>query len=130
MQGPFYPPYPTTTYDSLPAGAPLPPATHFSIDVECVATGVDHNARSVAQFSLVVSQLTSWHFHSTHKQSACLPRVYAGSIRECPLEYVGLHTISDKQQCTRCPNPLICHLVQICETRPASRVLLDTLDRV
>jgi hypothetical protein len=30
------------------------PATHFSIDVECVATGRDHNARAVAQISLVV----------------------------------------------------------------------------
>ncbi|KAK9908817.1 hypothetical protein WJX75_003286 [Coccomyxa subellipsoidea] len=29
------------------------PATHFSIDVECVATGRDHNARAVAQISLV-----------------------------------------------------------------------------
>ena len=28
-------------------------ATHFSIDVECVATGVGHNARSVAQIALV-----------------------------------------------------------------------------
>jgi len=26
----------------------------FSIDVECVAVGTDHNARSVAQISLVV----------------------------------------------------------------------------
>jgi len=28
-------------------------ATHFSIDVECVATGKEHNARSVAQIALV-----------------------------------------------------------------------------
>jgi|TARA_B110000977_G_scaffold26153_1_gene32469 RNA exonuclease 4 len=28
-------------------------ATHFSIDVECVATGVEHNARTVAQIALV-----------------------------------------------------------------------------
>lgn len=35
------------------AGYALPP-THFSIDVECVATGTDHNARAVAQISLVV----------------------------------------------------------------------------
>ncbi|KAL3132322.1 hypothetical protein ABBQ32_008900 [Trebouxia sp. C0010 RCD-2024] len=48
MQGYFYP-----TYGSLPPRTPLPPATHFSIDVECVATGSDHNARSVAQFALV-----------------------------------------------------------------------------
>lgn len=27
----------------------------FSIDVECVATGTDHNSRAVAQVSLVVS---------------------------------------------------------------------------
>ena len=34
---------------------PLNPyvATHFSIDVECVATGVEHNARAVAQIALV-----------------------------------------------------------------------------
>lgn len=63
MQGAYYSPYPTTTYDSHPSSVPLPQATHFSIDVECVATGVDHNARSVAQFSLVVSQLTSWQLH-------------------------------------------------------------------
>lgn len=31
------------------------PASVFSIDVECVATGVDHNSRDVAQISLVVS---------------------------------------------------------------------------
>lgn len=30
-----------------------PPATHYSIDVECVATGRDHNSRAVAQISLV-----------------------------------------------------------------------------
>ena len=35
----------------------LPLATHYSIDVECVATGVDHNAREVAQISLVVNVL-------------------------------------------------------------------------
>ena len=28
-------------------------ATHFSIDVECVATGKEHNARAVAQIALV-----------------------------------------------------------------------------
>jgi hypothetical protein len=28
---------------------------YFSIDVECVATGTDHNSRAVAQISLVVS---------------------------------------------------------------------------
>lgn len=28
-------------------------ATYFSIDVECVATGVEHNAREVAQIALV-----------------------------------------------------------------------------
>lgn len=27
---------------------------YFSIDVECVATGTDHNSRAVAQISLVV----------------------------------------------------------------------------
>jgi hypothetical protein len=32
----------------------------YSIDVECVATGVEHNARSVAQISLVVRSLTSF----------------------------------------------------------------------
>lgn len=31
------------------------PATHFSIDVECVATGFTHNARAVAQVAIVVS---------------------------------------------------------------------------
>ena len=30
------------------------PSSVFSIDVECVATGLDHNARDVAQISLVV----------------------------------------------------------------------------
>ena len=32
----------------------LPPAMYYSIDVECVAVGADHNARAVAQISLVV----------------------------------------------------------------------------
>eukprot|EP00877_Chromochloris_zofingiensis_P010215 jgi/Chrzof1/5447/Cz16g03130.t1 len=32
---------------------PLPPATYYSIDVECVATGHDHNTRDVGQISLV-----------------------------------------------------------------------------
>lgn len=32
----------------------LPPAIYYSIDVECVAVGTDHNARAVAQISLVV----------------------------------------------------------------------------
>lgn len=34
--------------------AVAPPPRFFSIDVECVATGTDHNAREVAQISLVV----------------------------------------------------------------------------
>lgn len=29
------------------------PATYYSIDVECVATGTDHNSRSVGQIALV-----------------------------------------------------------------------------
>ena len=33
----------------------LPPPTHFSIDVECIATGPTHLDRAVAQISLVVS---------------------------------------------------------------------------
>ena len=36
-------------------GAQLPPANYYSIDVECVATGTDHNSRAVGQISLVVS---------------------------------------------------------------------------
>ena len=32
----------------------VPPATHFCIDVECVATGTTHNDRAVAQIALVV----------------------------------------------------------------------------
>ena len=35
--------------------AQLPPAQYYSIDVECVATGTDHNSRAVGQISLVVS---------------------------------------------------------------------------
>jgi hypothetical protein len=41
-----------------PMGVPppvLPPPAFFSIDVECVATGTDHNSRDVGQISLVVS---------------------------------------------------------------------------
>ena len=30
------------------------PSSVFSIDVECVATAMDHNSRDVAQISLVV----------------------------------------------------------------------------
>jgi len=33
----------------------------YSIDVECVATGTEHNARSVAQISLVVRSHTSFY---------------------------------------------------------------------
>ena len=32
----------------------LPPPTHYSIDVECIATGPTHLDRAVAQISLVV----------------------------------------------------------------------------
>jgi hypothetical protein len=35
----------------------LPPPTHFSVDVECVATGMDHRSRAVAQIALVVRLL-------------------------------------------------------------------------
>lgn len=35
------------------AYSPYPPPKFYSIDVECVATGKDHNARAVAQISLV-----------------------------------------------------------------------------
>jgi len=38
------------------AYAAPPLSTHYCIDVECVATGTDHNARSVAQVALVVSK--------------------------------------------------------------------------
>jgi hypothetical protein len=34
----------------------VPPASHFCIDVECVATGPTHNDRAVAQIALVVSE--------------------------------------------------------------------------
>lgn len=37
-------------------GLVFPTPTVFSIDVECVATGTDHNAREVGQLSLVVSR--------------------------------------------------------------------------
>jgi len=30
-------------------------AFYFAIDVECIASGVEHNSRAVAQISLVVS---------------------------------------------------------------------------
>ncbi len=33
--------------------AAVPPGPIFSIDVECVATGSDHNSRDVAQIALV-----------------------------------------------------------------------------
>ncbi|GBF98549.1 small RNA degrading nuclease [Raphidocelis subcapitata] len=36
-----------------PAASAPPPALYYSIDVECVATGRDHNTRSVAQIALV-----------------------------------------------------------------------------
>lgn len=36
-----------------PPPGPTTPPKFFSIDVECVATGTDHNARSVGQISLV-----------------------------------------------------------------------------
>lgn len=32
-----------------------PPGKLFALDVECVATGVEHNARAVAQIGVVVS---------------------------------------------------------------------------
>ncbi|GLC67132.1 hypothetical protein PLESTF_000520800 [Pleodorina starrii] len=35
------------------AAAPVKPSKFFAVDVECVATGVDHNARSVAQIAVV-----------------------------------------------------------------------------
>jgi|TARA_B100001142_G_scaffold123135_1_gene124993 hypothetical protein len=41
------------------SGSPQPPppqfqgANHFSIDVECIASGTQHNAREVAQIALV-----------------------------------------------------------------------------
>jgi len=44
----------------------------FSIDVECVAVGHDHNARSVAQISLVVRVVAMpWRFllETRHKPS-------------------------------------------------------------
>lgn len=47
-------------FGSVPGGCThrIPSEFHgdmyYSIDVECVATGTDHNSRSVAQISLVV----------------------------------------------------------------------------
>ncbi len=49
MFGYQYDPY------QMSLGYTQPVVTHFSIDVECVATGTDHNSRSVAQIALVVS---------------------------------------------------------------------------
>ena len=31
----------------------FPPSVYYSVDVECVATGTDHNARAVAQIAVV-----------------------------------------------------------------------------
>lgn len=36
---------------------------YFAIDVECIASGVEHNSRAVAQISLVVS-IVPHHLHS------------------------------------------------------------------
>ncbi|DBB14239.1 hypothetical protein WJX82_005037 [Trebouxia sp. C0006] len=47
MFGYQYDPY------QMSLGYTQPVVTHFSIDVECVATGTDHNSRSVAQIALV-----------------------------------------------------------------------------
>lgn len=41
----------SSAYEPYPA--PLSPPKFYSIDVECVATGDDHNARAVGQISLV-----------------------------------------------------------------------------
>lgn len=45
---------PTGPYKTQYTPQSFPP-THFSIDVECIATGPTHLERAVAQISLVVS---------------------------------------------------------------------------
>lgn len=46
-------------------------AFYFAIDVECIASGVEHNSRAVAQISLVVSIL----FHSLQPRCVILQAV-------------------------------------------------------
>ena len=64
-----------------------PPATHYSIDVECVATGRDHNSRAVAQISLVVwdlefndCQLTASVSSTSNTLGNALPPMQGGTI--------------------------------------------------
>lgn len=57
MQPPPPPPrsapqQPQNSYPPQQPG-PAPTGPHYSIDVECVATGTDHNSRDVGQISLI-----------------------------------------------------------------------------
>jgi len=73
MFGYQYDPY------QMSLGYTQPVVTHFSIDVECVATGTDHNSRSVAQIALVVSRTD--YFHPLHI---------------CPITFVLLMAMQDQ----------------------------------
>jgi hypothetical protein len=54
----FGPAYEYEAYQQYPSydfsGGAIPRAEYYSIDVECVATGLTHNSRAVAQVALVV----------------------------------------------------------------------------
>ena len=70
-------------------GYTQPVVTHFSIDVECVATGTDHNSRSVAQIALVVST-TDYLTQHICVQLRVFADGYAGPIREGLAECVSV----------------------------------------
>ena len=84
MYGYQYDPY------QMPLGYLQPAATHFSIDVECVATGRDHNSRSVAQFALVVSpSLQDAATRRGRVLAHTITHECAGPVREGPAECVS-----------------------------------------
>jgi hypothetical protein len=101
MFGYQYDPY------QMSLGYTQPVVTHFSIDVECVATGTDHNSRSVAQIALVVSRTDYFPPITYTSNYICFAHGYAGPIREGLAECVSA---SQPEACSNCSLSLCyCH---------------------
>lgn len=122
-------------------------ASHYSIDVECVATGSDHNSRSVAQVAVVV-RIAACAVAVRHDDVIEARRASAGRVRKCRPERVRplispacLCCISDammsdvgvspacQTQERRLWSVLSC-LLQVCKAREACSIIPYSTHRV
>lgn len=79
---------------------PYAPAQYYSIDVECVATGTDHNSRAVGQIALVDQyeqvrplDVLRYIFHTLQSLHACWQHTSAVPHIAAAAAVGGLHYV-------------------------------------